>query len=40
MHILTAYPPLYCLGNMITAFRFPTIKESFLNREMKKQISS
>jgi len=37
MPTLTVYPPLYFLGNTITVFRFPTIKESFLNREMTKQ---
>ena len=36
----TVYRLLYFLGNTITAFRFPTIKESFLNREMTKQTSS
>lgn len=40
MPIPTVYPPLYFLGNTITVFRFPTIKESFLNRSMKKRSSS
>jgi|GEM_PF-2404517 hypothetical protein len=40
MPTLTVYPPLYFFGNTITVFRFPTIKESFLNREMTKQPSS
>jgi hypothetical protein len=40
MHIPTVYLRLYFPGSTITVFRFPTIKEYVLNREMKKQTSS
>jgi len=36
----TVYHLLYFLGNTIIVFRFLTIKESILNREMTKQTSS